>query len=116
MIVFLFPFLLKQKTTYGSLTLEIKNELNDNYILELRNEKNKQLYHSLTSNLKNNNLTIEEIPPGNYYLVIIIDKNNNKKRDTGSFLEKIQPENVIYPKKSINIRSNWFITEQITIK
>ena len=33
--------------------------------------------------------------------------NKNGKWDTGNYLQKIQPEKVIYYDGSINIRSNW---------
>ena len=45
----------------------------------------------------------------------IRDKNGNKKWDTGSYLKKIQPENVYYSPDTIELRANWDINQQLKI-
>jgi hypothetical protein len=47
--------------------------------------------------------------PGSYTMRIIFDENRNGKWDTGNYLEKIQPEGVVYLPKEIGVRSNWEI-------
>ncbi|NJM79836.1 MAG: hypothetical protein HC854_09870 [Flavobacterium sp.] len=43
---------------------------------------------------------------------IFYDENKNGIWDTGDFLEKKQPEQIIYYPKGIDVRSNWDV-EQI---
>lgn len=50
--------------------------------------------------------------PAIYNLRAIYDSNKNKIWDTGNFLQKIQPEKVIYYPEKIDVRANWDI-EQI---
>ncbi|MFZ6050385.1 Ig-like domain-containing domain [Halocola ammonii] len=47
--------------------------------------------------------------PGTYRMRIIFDENQNGKWDTGNYLEKKQPEYVVYLPKDIGVRSNWEI-------
>ena len=42
---------------------------------------------------------------------IVRDKNNNDKWDTGNYLEKIQPEEVIYFPFELELRANWDLNE-----
>ena len=51
----------------------------------------------------------EFLPPKEFILKIIIDKNFNGKWDTGEYIEKIQPEEVLYYDEKILVRSNWDI-------
>ena len=55
------------------------------------------------------------LKPGNYGLRIIFDENGNRKWDTGSFLKKIQPEEVRYYPDMVNIRANWEMEETFTV-
>ena len=54
--------------------------------------------------------------PGNYRIRIIFDANQNGKWDTGSFLEKKQPERVIYYPGAIEMSANWEKVETFTIQ
>ncbi|MDY6802041.1 MAG: Ig-like domain-containing protein [Bacteroidota bacterium] len=47
---------------------------------------------------------------------IIVDANFNGKWDTGEYLEHIQPEEVFYYDSPINVRSNWDIEINMTVK
>ena len=56
------------------------------------------------------------LKPGKYRLKCIIDRNKNGKWDTGNFRKKIQPEDVEYFPRTIEIRANWDIEETWKIK
>jgi hypothetical protein len=56
------------------------------------------------------------LTPGNYRVRIIFDANQNGKWDTGSFLENIQPEQVIYYPGAIEMRANWEKVETFIIQ
>jgi len=47
------------------------------------------------------------LPAGDYQLHLIVDENDNKKWDTGDYLKKKQPEEMIHYQKAIKIRPNW---------
>lgn len=56
------------------------------------------------------------LQPRIYKLKIIADANNNGKWDTGNYLLKQQPEKVFYNTEPINIRSNWDLDLEWSIK
>ena len=47
---------------------------------------------------------------------LIFDKNKNQMWDTGSFLNRIQPEKVFHYEEEIVIRANWILEEKIVVK
>ena len=55
----------------------------------------------------------ENVIPGEYNLRIIHDKNENRKWDTGNYLKKRKPEQVIHYNDTIKVRANWVIREKI---
>ena len=58
---------------------------------------------------------IEETAPGKYKIKVIFDRNNNGRWDTGNYIEKEQPENVLFFNKLIEIRPNWVSEESMEI-
>jgi len=65
-------------------------------------------YDSITPG---NNYTFELLDAGKYTVRLIEDANGNKKWDTGNYLQKTQPEQVIYYWKEIDLRANWDMNE-----
>jgi hypothetical protein len=51
------------------------------------------------------------LEPSKYTLRVIYDANGNKEWDSGNFLERRQPEEVIYFPKEIDVRSNWDVDQ-----
>ncbi|HNS11029.1 MAG TPA: Ig-like domain-containing protein [Bacteroidia bacterium] len=99
-------FRTRQETDYASLTGNLKSaEGNYPAIVQLVDE-NDRVYQEISIM----NDTIVEfgfITAGKYRLKIIQDQNSNGRWDTGNYLKKIQPENVIYYPEIIQMRSNW---------
>ena len=54
--------------------------------------------------------------PAKYLVRVIYDDNKNKKWDTGIFLLKTQPEEVIYLETIFDVRANWEMTETFVLK
>ena len=54
-----------------------------------------------------NTINFNTLKPGNYLLRLIYDRNQNQVWDTGSYLDRQQPEIVVYYPEPINIRANW---------
>ena len=58
----------------------------------------------------------EYIKPASYRVRVIYDENENGKWDTGSFLNKTQPERVFYYPGEIEIRANWDVNETFILR
>ena len=56
---------------------------------------------------KDTMLIMKYLHPGKYTFRIIIDKNSNKLWDTGKYIEKRQPEPVLYLPEMIEVKSNY---------
>ena len=54
-------------------------------------------------------LVFNLLEPKTYTVRAIVDDNNNKKWDTGNYLRKKLPENVIYYKEELKVRANYFL-------
>lgn len=55
------------------------------------------------------------LPPKEVMLKIILDKNFNGRWDTGEYLKHLQPEEVLYYKDKIEVRSNWDIEVNVDL-
>lgn len=58
---------------------------------------------------------IEYVKPGNYYARLYVDRNENGRYDQGSFTDSIQPEDVYYYPKKLNLKKNWDIEQSWNI-
>jgi len=95
---------------YGSFRLTINvPDYNGPLVLELLNKDSKFLRNYF---VKSGDVIYHELSkPGKYQLRLILDRNGNKKWDTGDLSKQAQPEEVIYYKGIIEIRSNWDMEE-----
>ncbi len=91
---------------YGIISTEIKT--NEDFILQLVDKNNK-----VADEKKNTkNATFENIPAGTYTLRLLVDLNKNGRWDAGNYLNKTQPEPVLYylnPKGGTEtfLKANW---------
>jgi len=65
---------------------------------------------------KDQTIDFAYLPPKEFLFKIIMDVNFNEKWDTGEYLEHIQPEEVFYYDNPINVRSNWDIEINMSVK
>ncbi|GAB4312527.1 MAG: Ig-like domain-containing protein [Bacteroidales bacterium] len=56
-------------------------------------------------------IKFEYLDPAKYRLRAIFDRNNNGEWDPGSYFDKIQPEEVRYFPKELQVRANWDLSE-----
>lgn len=47
------------------------------------------------------------LPPGEYMVQVVLDENENGQWDTGSWLLKQQPEQIVWFRQPITLRANW---------
>ncbi len=98
---------------YGSIILDLNKETNHPVIIQLlhKDKVSKTRYISSSEKIEFNLLE-----PKEYTVRAIIDENNNRVWDTGCFLLKKQPEQVIYFDKVFKLRANWIQNETFVIK
>lgn len=103
----------QNKTDYGNLKLVLQNAKSFPLIVELTDSKGKVLYTEYTET----NPTVEFLllEPKKYSIRVIYDANNNKERDTGSYLEKRQPEEVFHFPTEIDVRANWDVEQAVDL-
>ena len=99
----------KKIEDYGNIFLRVQHQSPHPYIIELL--KNDDVIRRFDTPIEGNNYRFELLDAGNYRVRLIEDPNENKLWDTGSYLEKIQPEKVIYYWKEIDLRANWDMNE-----
>lgn len=63
----------------------------------------------------NGKASLKYLKPGQVYARLFIDANANGKWDTGNIALKLQPEEVFYYPKKLNLRQNWDINQDWNI-
>tara|TARA_B100000287_G_scaffold252662_1_gene237417 strand:- start:3721 stop:5388 length:1668 start_codon:yes stop_codon:yes gene_type:complete len=99
----------KKIEDYGNIFIQLIYEESYEFILELL--KDGKVVRSYNKPNEDSNYSFKLLDPGKYFLRLIKDKNNNDKWDTGNYLEKIQPEEVIYFPFELELRANWDLNE-----
>jgi hypothetical protein len=104
----------KSYADYGNLRIRLQGAVSYPIILQLTEPKGKVVrsIHSDKDMLYEFNL----LEPKKYLLRLIIDANANKRWDTGSFLEKIQAEKIVYFPQEIEVRANWELEQVFSIE
>jgi hypothetical protein len=99
---------------YGNLRLNLQGSPAFPLIVELIDQKEALIRSKYLTGFEE--VEFPYLTPGNYRIRIIFDTNQNGKWDTGSFLEKTQPERVLYYPGAIEMRANWEKVETFTIQ
>lgn len=103
----------KSKSDYGDVRVTLKNAVYP-VIVQLTNEKGDVKAERYST--KSEPLDFRHLEPSNYYLRVIYDANSNKKYDTGSYLQKRQPERVSYYNELIELSANWERIYEFTLE
>jgi uncharacterized protein (DUF2141 family) len=103
----------KKLSEYGNLMINLKNVKQFPVIVQLTDDKGKILAEEYAESSP----TIEfyGLEPNKFILRVIYDTNKNREWDTGSFIERRQPEEVIYFGAPLEVRSNWDVTEDVDV-
>jgi len=89
---------------YGAIILSLSN-LRENLVVQLMDGKNEVMKERVVKN--DSIIKFRYLTPGQYKLKAIVDWNSNGIWDTGNFKRKKQPEEVLFYKEEIQVRSNW---------
>ena len=108
-----FKLTTKSPEDYGIINVDLVSEKNTAFIVELLNEKDVLI--RLLKIDKPQKVSFSMLSPGNYGVRVTIDENNNGVWDTGSFLNRRQPEAVKYFDKLIELRANWDVNETFNL-
>ncbi len=107
----------RNSADYGTLNLTLANVSRFPIIVQMVDNKFEvRAEKYLKSELETPEVYFDEITPGEYYLRIIYDDNQNGKWDTGNFLDRREPERVIYYPTPIEVRANWSLHETFILK
>src|SRR5690606_37483948 len=90
---------------YGTLNLTLENINRFPVIVQMVDNKYNLVSQEYLT--ENKPVFFDELSPAKYFLRIIYDENQNGQWDTGSFLNRLQPEKIIYYPKQIEVRANW---------
>ena len=96
----------KAEDDYGYITFGVENGKEFPIIVELIDERFQVLQREIIS--ENRKVNFNFLNPGDYYIRLVFDENNNQIWDTGNFLERKQPERVLYYPEPIEVRANWY--------
>ncbi|MCL6460886.1 MAG: Ig-like domain-containing protein [Flavobacterium micromati] len=99
----------KNTSDYGNLTVVLQNIKQFPVIIELTDSKGDVVATEYTEESTTINFNL--IDPALYTLRAIYDSNKNKLWDPGNYLEKRQPEEVIYFSKELDVRANWDVNQ-----
>jgi hypothetical protein len=103
----------KTLAEYGNLRVTLQNVNRFPLILEITGDDDKVIASHYSEG--ETVINFDAILPGTYYFRVIYDDNKNREWDSGNYLEKIQPEEVIYflgPEgNGVRVNSNWDVDE-----
>jgi hypothetical protein len=104
------PFKTRSERDFGSLKITINmKDPETRYIIQLQDEKEGILdERRLTGS---GIVEFKYLDARKYKIKAIYDQNRNGRWDTGVYLNKLQPEEIIYFPKTLEIRANWDVEE-----
>ncbi len=98
----------RNNETFGKLTLNVKNYEGDR-IIQLLTREEKLIRE--TKMTKDGKIEFPYLDQGKYRLRVIYDLNGDGKWTTGDFNKDLQPEPASYYFQEINMKENWYDTE-----
>jgi uncharacterized protein (DUF2141 family) len=102
-------FVSKSPEDYGNLYLNfVITQEGKNYIIQLLSGEKINREIQVTDSQR---ISFNYLKPGSYKLKVIEDKNNNGKWDTGDYIYKILPEEVMFFPTEVVVRANWDLEE-----
>ena len=107
-----YKFTTRAVDDYGGIVLDVKKETPYPVIIQLlvKDEVKETVYLSESKKIE---FTLLE--PKEYAIRAIIDENNNRVWDTGNFLERKQPEQIIYYGTELKLRANWVVQNEMFV-
>lgn len=98
---------------YGNLSLNLENVKSFPVIVQLTTEDGvvkAEQYSTSQSSMR-----FEFLTPGSYLARVIYDTNENGVWDTGDYLEKEEPEEIVYFPEVLDVRPNWDVNQTFNL-
>ncbi len=105
----------KSLADYGNITVLLKNVKQYPIILQLTDEKF-EVIDEIYIKTERERYEFRNINPSKYYIRVIFDENSNQKWDTGNYLNKKQPERIVYLPNLLDLRPNWELEQEFILK
>lgn len=106
-----YSFKSRLQRDFGNIIMDIDiSKRPGDYIIQLLNERNAVIGEKRINS--SGKVKFEYLTPGKFTVKAIKDRNNNGRWDTGNFRKKIQPEEVFFLPKTIELRANWDVEEK----
>lgn len=105
----------KSLADYGNLRVTLRNVESFPIIIQLTTEKG-EVKHTVYAGEAQEYYDFNTLNPGKYLLRVIYDDNGNGKWDTGSYLDKIQPERVSHFPDVLDIKANWDMEQEFILR
>lgn len=99
---------------YGNLTVNLQNVKQFPVIIQLTNERGEVQREEYSQ--EETIINFENVKPGNYFLRLIYDSDEDQIWDSGSFLTRKQPEEVVHFPEAIDVRANWDVTQTFIVE
>lgn len=106
-------FKTKAYSEFGNVTVNLQNVAHFPIIVQLTDEKGvvkAEKYSTAETSVR-----FEYLNPGKFLLRVIYDRNENGVWDTGNYLEKRPPEEIIYFPEALDVRPNWDINQPFNL-
>jgi uncharacterized protein (DUF2141 family) len=103
----------KTPEDYGTINLNLVSSKQSSFIVELLSDNGRVVRIAKVDEPQVVGFTF--VPPGKYLIRVTLDENRNGIWDTGSFLNRRQPELIKYFDTEIDLRANWEFNETINL-
>ena len=98
---------------YGIINVDIVSNEDASFIVELLDNKDLVVRTKIIDSPQT--VIFNYLSPKIYTIRAIVDANRNGKWDTGNFLQKTQPEKIIYYQTEIELRANFEMNESFNL-
>jgi hypothetical protein len=102
----------KKSDEYAHLLVNVQGVEGESFV-QLLNEKDNPVQQA---SVKNGQARFPQAPVGKCYVRLVEDRNGNGIFDVGSLDGRIQPENVFYMSKMLEMRENWDYSETWNVR
>lgn len=104
----------KALADYGNITLNLQNVASYPIIVQLTDDKGVVKYETISTGEASVRFGL--LTPATYLIRVIYDKNGNGVWDTGSYLNKLPPEEIVYYPEPVEVRANWDVTDNFILE
>ena len=100
----------KQLEDYANLNVTLVDLDSVPAVVELLNSSDAPQYRAIKP-VGESVVRFKLLAPGTYYMRLFIDENQNGKWDTGNPVDSLQPEEVYYFAKKLDLKKNWDVDQ-----